>query len=112
MQSFYADIFVSVVGGLRISEQDTSTDLTIAAALVSSLKDKPIDDKTCFIGELTLSGEVKTVPNGESRLEEASRHGFNKIYAAKSLAAQIKDKSIKSKIIPITNIRELMNEFR
>ena len=112
MQSFYADIFVSVVGGLRISEQDTSTDLTIAAALVSSLKDKPIDDKTCFIGELTLSGEVKTVPNGESRLKEASRHGFNKIYAAKSLAAQIKDKSIKSKIIPITNIRELMNEFR
>ena len=111
-QNFYADIFISVVGGLKISEQDTSCDLAIAAALVSSNTDKVINDKTCFIGELTLSGEVKSVPNGESRIEEAIRHGFNKIYIGQQLFDQISKKTVKDKLVPIANIKGLMNEFQ
>lgn len=110
-KNFYADIFISVVGGFKISEQDTSSDLAIAAALVSSLEDKVIDRDTCFIGELTLSGEVKSVPNGAQRVEEALRHGFKKIYISQQLFELLTEKTDKSKIIPINNIRGLMNAF-
>ncbi|ELP5898508.1 DNA repair protein RadA [Vibrio vulnificus] len=110
-KNFYADIFISVVGGLKISEQDTSSDLAIAAALVSSLEDKVIHSDTCFIGELTLSGEVKSVPNGVQRVEEAIRHGFKKIYISQQLLEQLTKKTDKSKLIAINNIRGLMNAF-
>ena len=110
-QNFFADIFISVVGGLKLSDQDTSSDLAIAAALISSNLDKIIDEKTCFIAELTLSGEIKSVSNGESRVEEAIRHGFNKIYISQQLFEQIATSSITDKLVAIPNIKDFMSEF-
>ena len=71
------DVFVNVAGGLYL--EDTSADLGISAALVSSLRDKPIDTKTVFIGEIGLTGEVRSVPALEQRINEAQKLGFNKI---------------------------------
>ena len=68
------DVFVNIVGGLRIME--TGGDLAIVTALLSSFKSKNIPKDWVVFGELGLSGEVRPVPNGEERLREAAKHGF------------------------------------
>ena len=68
------DVFVNLVGGLRLGE--TAGDLAIALAIVSSYRDKPIPRDWMVFGELGLNGEIRPVPNGEERLREASKHGF------------------------------------
>lgn len=73
---FRSDIFVNIAGGMRLN--DTSTDLGIAAALISSLKDITIDKKTVFIGEVGLTGEVRAVSNIEQKILEAKKLGFKR----------------------------------
>jgi DNA repair protein RadA/Sms len=68
------DVFINVVGGIRVSE--TSADLPMLLALVSSLQDRPFPDGLVCFGEVGLSGEVRPVPDGEQRLKEAAGHGF------------------------------------
>lgn len=78
------DIYLSVIGGLKISETDSSADLAIAASLYSSYKEKAIDSDTCLLGELSLAGEVRPISNGVQRVEEAIKHGFKTIYLPKA----------------------------
>ncbi len=68
------DVFVSVVGGVRLDEP--AADLAVALAVVSSLSDQPLNPDTVFIGEIGLGGEVRKVPGLERRLSEAQRMGF------------------------------------
>jgi DNA repair protein RadA/Sms len=68
------DVFVNVVGGIRV--QETAADLPVLLAVLSSFRDKPLPDKTVAFGEIGLSGEIRPVPNGEERLKEAAHHGF------------------------------------
>ncbi|HET7358792.1 MAG TPA: DNA repair protein RadA [Rhodanobacteraceae bacterium] len=70
------DVFVNVVGGIRV--QETAADLPVLLAVRSSLRDRPLPDKTVAFGEVGLSGEVRPVPNGEERLKEAATHGFRR----------------------------------
>ncbi|MEE9451658.1 MAG: DNA repair protein RadA [Gammaproteobacteria bacterium] len=70
------DIFINVVGGVRVSE--TAADLAVVLAILSSLKDQPIDNKLIVFGELGLAGEVRPVQGGQERLQEAVKHGFKK----------------------------------
>jgi DNA repair protein RadA/Sms len=70
------DVFVNVVGGIRL--QETAADLPVLLAVLSSLRDKPLADKTVAFGEVGLSGEIRPVPNGEERLKEAATHGFKR----------------------------------
>ncbi len=68
------DVFVNAVGGIRVTE--TSSDLALLLAVVSSFRDKALPmDLICF-GEVGLSGEIRPVPNGQDRLREAAKHGF------------------------------------
>ena len=68
------DVFVNAVGGIRVDE--TSSDLALILAVVSSYRNKPLPmDLVCF-GEVGLSGEIRPVPNGQERLREAAKHGF------------------------------------
>ena len=73
------DVFVNIAGGLRVVE--TAADLAVAAALISSLADRPIDRKTAFFGEMGLSGEVRPVPRGEERAAESVKLGFTHLVA-------------------------------
>ena len=75
------DIYINVVGGLKIDEP--SADLAVALAIVSSLKDIVVEN-TVVVGELGLSGEVRFVPNLEKRIMEAEKLGFKKIICPKS----------------------------
>jgi len=72
------DVFLNVVGGLRLAE--TAGDLAVAAALVSSVYDRPLPEGAVFIGELGLGGEVRPVGQVERRLAEAARMGFTAAY--------------------------------
>jgi DNA repair protein RadA/Sms len=73
---FDQDVFVNVVGGIRL--QETAADLPVLLAVLSSLRDRPLPPKTIAFGEVGLSGEIRPVPNGEERLKEAATHGFHR----------------------------------
>jgi DNA repair protein RadA/Sms len=70
------DVFVNVVGGVRLVE--TAADLAVVAALRSSLDGKPLRQDLVLFGELGLTGEIRPVPYGEERLREAAKHGFRR----------------------------------
>ncbi len=74
VMTFDQDIFINAVGGVKIAE--TAADLPILLAILSSLRDEPLDNKVVAFGEIGLAGEVRPVPNGEERLKEAAKHGF------------------------------------
>ncbi len=69
------DIFINVVGGIKITE--TSADLAIIAAILSSFRERELSSKTLFIGEVSLTGEVRDVPSLMQRLKEAYTQGFS-----------------------------------
>ncbi|MGE4658976.1 MAG: DNA repair protein RadA, partial [Gammaproteobacteria bacterium] len=68
------DVFVNVVGGLRVGE--TAADLALALAIFSSFRERQPPSKLVVFGEIGLTGEVRPVPFGEERLVEAQKHGF------------------------------------
>ncbi len=70
------DVFLNVVGGVRV--QETAADLPALAAVISSLRDRPLPHDCVLFGELGLAGEVRPVPGGEERLLEAAKHGFKR----------------------------------
>ena len=81
------DIFVNVAGGMELSEP--ASDLAVCAALVSSLRNKPLDAHTLILGEVGLAGEVRAVAQVEPRLIEAIKMGFKRVILPKSSAARI-----------------------
>lgn len=68
------DVFVNVVGGVKVEE--TSSDVPLVMALLSSLRSRAIDRRTIAFGEIGLTGEVRPVPSGQERLNEAVKQGF------------------------------------
>jgi DNA repair protein RadA/Sms len=75
------DVFLNITGG--ISVEDPAIDLGLAAAIISSYEDIPIPIKTCFAGEIGLSGEVRAVNRIEQRIAEAQKLGFERIFISK-----------------------------
>ena len=74
IKTYDKDVFINVVGGIKITE--TASDLAILLAIVSSLSNKIIPKNWVSFGEVGLTGEVRPVYNGEDRLYEAKKHGF------------------------------------
>ena len=70
------DVFINVVGGVKVVE--TSADLPLILAMVSSFRDKPVAQDLISFGEVGLSGEIRPVPSGQERLQEAVKHGFRR----------------------------------
>ena len=68
------DVFINAVGGVKIAEP--AADLAVLAAIVSSLKSKPLRDKLIVFGEVGLAGEIRPVQRGQERLKEAAKLGF------------------------------------
>jgi DNA repair protein RadA/Sms len=76
------DVFVNVVGGVRITE--TAIDLPVVLAALSSLRNRPLPSDTVVFGEIGLAGEIRPVPNGQERLKEAAQHGFRRAIIPKA----------------------------
>lgn len=86
------DVFLNITGGIRV--EDPAIDLGLAAAIISSHEDMPISSKTCFAGELGLSGEIRAVNRIEQRIAEAQKLGFEQIFISKyNLPSGKKDKN-------------------
>jgi DNA repair protein RadA/Sms len=77
------DVFVNVVGGLRIREP--AVDLSVAVAIASSVRDKPVADDLAIVGEIGLSGELRSVSQASKRLSEATRLGFKRCLLPQSV---------------------------
>lgn len=70
------DAYINIAGGIKVSEP--AIDLAIVMAIVSSFKDKPVDDHIIAFGEVGLSGEIRAASSTEQRIREANKLGFNK----------------------------------
>ena len=75
--TFKQDVFINVVGGLRV--QETGVDLAVLLAVLSSLNNHPLPQELVAFGEVGLSGEMRTVPSGDLRIREAAKHGFTRM---------------------------------
>ncbi|MEK7774658.1 MAG: DNA repair protein RadA [Candidatus Zixiibacteriota bacterium] len=87
-----SDVFVSIAGGLRVTEP--AIDLAVLIALVSSAVNRPIDARTVVTGEVGLSGEVRGIPMIDRRVAEAAKLGFKSIVLPKANEAQLTDVSL------------------
>lgn len=87
LKLFNQDIFVNVVGGLKIGEP--AADLSVALAVASSFRDRPIFDDMVVMGEVGLSGELRTVSQSERRIKEAAKLGFKRVVVPHALARPI-----------------------
>ncbi len=96
------DVFVNLVGGLRLSE--TAGDLAVALAVVSSYRDRPIPRDWVVFGELGLNGEVRPVQNGEDRLREAAKHGFK--HALAPIRNLVKGQHPGLEVLPVKSLRD------
>ncbi len=97
------DVFVSIAGGLKLSEP--ALDLPIITAIVSSLLNKPIDPKTVICGEVGLSGEVRGITMADRRLNETSKMGFDRVIFPTTNISQLKSKTVK--IDSIANVEDV-----
>lgn len=73
------DVFINIAGGITVDEP--AVDLAICIAILSSVKDIPVDSGTCFIGEVGLAGEVRAIPQADVRVQEAAKLGFTNLIA-------------------------------
>ncbi len=99
------DVFVNVVGGLKVAEP--AADLAIVTALSSSFKDQAVDPHTIVFGEIGLSGEVRAVSQAELRLREAQKIAFRRAIIPKANAERLRG-DISMKIIGVKDINEAM----
>ena len=70
------DVFVNVVGGVKVGE--TGADLALLLALISSLRNRPLPQDLVVFGEVGLAGEIRPVTSGQERISEAAKHGFKR----------------------------------
>ncbi|TCP95825.1 DNA repair protein RadA/Sms [Cricetibacter osteomyelitidis] len=70
------DVFVNVVGGVKVTE--TGADLALLLALISSFRNRPLPQDLVVFGEVGLAGEIRPVPSGQERIYEAAKHGFKR----------------------------------
>ena len=99
------DVFINIAGGLKISEP--AVDLGVAAAIAGSFRNRSVDPHTVMIGEVGLTGEVRSVMQLEARLTEAERLGFKKCIVPHSIK---EDRLIKKnnslKLIPVKTLSD------
>lgn len=101
-----SDIFVNIAGGVKIDEP--AIDLAIAMSIYSSSRDIPLDSETVVLGEIGLSGEIRTISYIDKRINESAKLGFKKIIIPKGNLKNINTKNSKIEIVPVENIRSAM----
>jgi DNA repair protein RadA/Sms len=97
-----ADVYLNVAGGLKIAEP--AADLAAAAALISSFGGEPLPRDCVFFGEISLSGDIRPVPQAELRLKEAAKLGFKSAYIPKGTKAE----GSGLKLTEVTSVNDLL----
>lgn len=86
----FNDIYLNVVGGMKLVSRES--DLSIIASLLSSYRSKPIDSGTIFVGEVGLTGEVRSIPQMEIRIKEMAQLNYKKVVTSEKTARELKGK--------------------
>ena len=102
------DVFVNIVGGLKIEEP--ALDLAIICAIASSNQDVPINASTVVCGEVGLSGEVRSIPHIDRRIDEAEKLGFTKIVCPVQNLKKLKKKN-KIQLIGVSTVFEALQHI-
>jgi DNA repair protein RadA/Sms len=105
VQLMGCDIFINVAGGMTLTEP--ASDLAVCAALVSSLRNKPIDPHTLVLGEVGLAGEVRAVGQVEPRLAEAVKMGFKRVVLPRASAKRLEENQ-KLELIGVASVGEAL----
>ena len=105
---FDQDVFINAVGGVKIAEP--AVDLAVILSIVSSLKNKPLDNKLIVFGEVGLAGEVRPVQGGQMRLKEAAKLGFTKAIVPKANAPKAKIAGLE--VIAVERLEQALNQLR
>ena len=103
------DVFVNLVGGLRIS--DPSADLAVITALASSAKDIIIPQDTVLVGEVGLVGEVRSVAKLDKRVAETEALGFKQIIVPQSNLKRFKKSNTKIKVLGVSSVKEVFSNL-
>ena len=98
------DVFANVVGGVKVAE--TSADLALLLAMVSSFRNSALPRELIAFGEVGLAGEIRPVPNGSDRLVEAAKHGFKKAIIPK--ANMPKNEIAGLEVVGVTRLSEAL----
>ncbi len=104
------DIYVNIVGGLK--PEGTSVDLAVALAIYSTCKGEPCSGKTLALGEIGLTGDLRSVQNSEKIVREAARMGFERVILPEKNAAKLKDLDLKGiKLVGVRHITDAIRGF-
>lgn len=99
------DVFLNIAGGLRI--EDPALDLAICVSIVSSYEDKPLSPDVCFSGEVGLGGEIRAVHRIDSRIAEAEKLGFKKIFISGQNAKGLNIPDLKIEVIQVLVLADI-----
>ena len=103
------DVFLNIAGGIKVD--DPAIDLAVVSAIISSSEDIYINNNICFAGEVGLSGEIRAVSRIESRISEAEKLGFEKIFVSKYNFKGIEIKDFNLEIIPVSKVADLREKM-
>ena len=103
------DVFLNIAGGLKV--EDPAIDLAVVTSIVSSFEDAPIPSSVCFAAEVGLGGEVRAVNRIESRISEAEKLGFKKIFISKYNTKGLIFRDYAIEIRPIAKLEEVFFEL-
>ena len=102
--TFDQDVFINVVGGVKVSE--TGSDLALLAAVVSSLRNRIFPSDTIIFGEVGLAGEIRPVQSGQERLKEAVKHGFKRAIVPYANAPK---QELGLEVIAVKHLQEMLS---
>jgi DNA repair protein RadA/Sms len=102
------DVFINVVGGVRVNE--TSVDLALIMAMVSSRSDIALPRHLVIFGEVGLAGEIRPVSSGIERLKEAAKHGFTEAIVPKGNLPRSPIKNLK--VHGVASLQEALAHFK
>lgn len=105
--TYNQDVFVNVVGGVRVTE--TAADLALLCAVLSSLKNRPLPKDLIVFGEVGLAGEIRPVQSGQERIREAAKHGFKRAIVPHANAPKKTIEGIE--VIAVQRLAQVMAEI-
>ena len=98
------DVFLNVVGGVKVLE--TSADLAVLLAVVSSLQGRALPRELVVFGEVGLSGEIRPVPSGQERIVEAAKHGFTRAIVPRGNAPKTSPQGME--VVPVDKLSDAL----
>jgi DNA repair protein RadA/Sms len=106
--TYNQDVFINVVGGVRVTE--TAADLALLLAVLSSMRNRPLEKNLVIFGEIGLAGEIRPVQSGQERLKAAAKHGFTKAIIPKANAPKKPFSGIE--VVVVDNLIEALQAVR